>query len=152
MTRMYRASWVLPIAGPPIRDGWVEVRDGRVAALGGASERPQIAAADVPNVAIVPALVNAHVHLELSWMRGLVPPGDSMPAWVRVLNRGWCNLLSSERKCVPHGRPRVAAQSILEPEYASTIAGALDLRVGPHPFRIDFDETIGWRPRETLQA
>jgi len=82
---MYRAAWVLPIAGPPIRDGWVEVRDGQVAALGGASERPQIAAADVPNVAIMPALVNAHVHLELSWMRGLVPPGDSMPAWASAL-------------------------------------------------------------------
>jgi cytosine/adenosine deaminase-related metal-dependent hydrolase len=30
-------------------------------------------------------LVNAHVHLELSWMRGLVPPGDSMPAWASAL-------------------------------------------------------------------
>ncbi len=85
MTRLYRAAWVLPIEGPPIPDGWIEVRDGRVAALGAARERPPAAPADVPQVAIVPALVNAHVHLELSWMRGLVPAGDSMPAWASAL-------------------------------------------------------------------
>jgi len=85
MTRLHRAAWVLPIAGRPIRDGWVEVRDGRVTALGGVRDRPQTSLADIPNVAILPALVNAHVHLELSWMRGLVPPGNSMPAWASAL-------------------------------------------------------------------
>ena len=33
----------------------------------------------------MPALVNAHVHLELSWMRGVVPPAASMPAWASRL-------------------------------------------------------------------
>ena len=29
----YRAAWVLPIAAPPIRDGWVAVDRGRIVAL-----------------------------------------------------------------------------------------------------------------------
>ena len=33
----------------------------------------------------MPALVNAHTHLELSYMRGLVPPAASFDAWVRTL-------------------------------------------------------------------
>ena len=33
----------------------------------------------------MPALVNAHVHLELSALRGAVPPADSMPAWASQL-------------------------------------------------------------------
>ncbi len=85
MTRLHRAPWVLPIASPPIRDGWVEVRDGLIASVGAANERPELVDGDARQVAILPALVNAHVHLELSWMRGLVPPGHSMPAWASTL-------------------------------------------------------------------
>jgi cytosine/adenosine deaminase-related metal-dependent hydrolase len=33
----------------------------------------------------MPALVNAHTHLELSYMRGLVPPAASFDAWVRAM-------------------------------------------------------------------
>lgn len=79
---VHRAAWVLPIAAPPIRDGWVAVERGRIVALGGPSDhrfntsQPR---------AILPALVNAHVHLELSWMRGRVPAAASMPAWASCL-------------------------------------------------------------------
>src|SRR5207302_3498115 len=31
--------------------------------------------------------VNAHTHLELSWMAGLVPPAPSMDEWIRTLMR-----------------------------------------------------------------
>src|SRR4051794_31107141 len=101
MSQVHRAAWVLPIAGPPIRNGWVEVRDGRIAAVGAAADLPTEGvssalrarpvpprnltssrggddpsqpagldpsggfAAGVPQVAILPGLVNAHVHLEL---------------------------------------------------------------------------------------
>src|SRR5215510_9116748 len=78
----YRAAWVLPICARPIAGGVVSVDRDRVAAVGphegGAVE-------DLGNVAILPGLVNAHTHLELSWMRGRVPPGTSMPAWARTL-------------------------------------------------------------------
>ena len=35
--------------------------------------------------AILPGLVNAHTHLELSWMAGLVPPKSAMDEWIREL-------------------------------------------------------------------
>ena len=88
MTR-YRARWVLPIDQPPLRDGWVDVADGRIAGLG-AGTAPGAAAADTRDlgeVALVPGLVNAHTHLELSWMAGLVPPAASMHEWIGALMR-----------------------------------------------------------------
>jgi len=90
MRTVYRAGWVLPIAQPPIRNGWVAVDAGTIGAVGGAGERPPFAfsdadAIDLPAAAVLPALVNAHTHLELSWMRDQVAPADAMPAWVERL-------------------------------------------------------------------
>jgi aminodeoxyfutalosine deaminase len=82
-----RASWVVPIAEPPIRDGWVAIDDGRVVACG-AADRPeavieQVRDIDLGDVAILPGLVNAHTHLELSYLRGRVPRGTSFVSWIR---------------------------------------------------------------------
>ena len=98
MPHVHRAEWVLPIDAPPIRNGWVAVESGRIVALGAWPQRRQTPHADwgqtpptdwsqAPTgaVAILPGLVNAHTHLELSWMRGQVPPGDAMPAWAAQL-------------------------------------------------------------------
>lgn len=83
MPQVHRAAWVLPIAGPPLRDGWVSVERGRIAAVGGGPPpRGSIVAGGSYDRAILPGLVNAHCHLELSWLRGLVPPCEAMPAWV----------------------------------------------------------------------
>jgi aminodeoxyfutalosine deaminase len=80
--RRYRATWVLPIARAPIAGGVVAVESDRISAVGafdgGAVE-------DLGRVAILPGLVNAHIHLELSWMRGRVAPCASMPAWAASL-------------------------------------------------------------------
>ena len=70
---------MLPISQPPIENGWVAIEGGRVVAVG----RTQHAAVGSQHaVAILPGLVNAHTHLELSWMRHQVPPAASMPQWV----------------------------------------------------------------------
>ncbi len=80
----YRARWVLPIAGPPIPEGTVTIVRGRVVdvAAGPAREPPPI---ELGSVAVLPGLVNAHTHLELSSLRGRVRPADTMPGWVRTL-------------------------------------------------------------------
>jgi cytosine/adenosine deaminase-related metal-dependent hydrolase len=72
---------------PPIGDGWVEVEAGRVVAVGGPEASPRgVRLANFPDdVAMLPGLVNAHTHLELSWMAGLVPPSESMGRWIRAL-------------------------------------------------------------------
>jgi aminodeoxyfutalosine deaminase len=88
---LYRAAWVLPIAAPPVRDGWVLLDAGRIRASG-VGEPPLsvvnplvVETIDLGDAAILPGLVNAHTHLELSWMRNQVPPSDSMPAWASQL-------------------------------------------------------------------
>lgn len=60
----YRARYLFPIVGSPIRDGVLTVAGGRIVAVGeNVSGRPPV---DLGDVAILPGLVNAHVHLEFS--------------------------------------------------------------------------------------
>ncbi len=88
----YHASWVLPIASPPIRNGWVRTDGLHIAAVGDDGGRRWSAGGQhddvaLGDVAIMPALVNAHTHLELSWLRGRVPPGDNFIDWVTTQMR-----------------------------------------------------------------
>lgn len=83
--RVFRAAWVCPIATPPIANGWVAVEAGRIVAVGDRSTQPRADAVDLGDVALMPGLVNAHVHFELSPLRGLVPPAPAFTEWVRQL-------------------------------------------------------------------
>lgn len=81
----YRAAWILPIDQPPIRDGVIEVEDGIIRSIQPDSRRPMPGSRDLGNVAVLPGLVNAHTHLELSWLRGRVPPANRFTDWVKTL-------------------------------------------------------------------
>jgi cytosine/adenosine deaminase-related metal-dependent hydrolase len=78
---------VLPIVDHPIRDGWVTVAAGRVIAVGSGRppDGPGVEVRDLGQSVLLPGLVNAHTHLELSWLWGKVPPAPSLPDWVSDL-------------------------------------------------------------------
>ena len=76
-----RARWVFPVVGPPLPDGTVTVEADRIAAVEPAGART--ADIDLGNAAVLPGLVNAHTHLDLSGMRGLAPPTPDFTAWLR---------------------------------------------------------------------
>jgi cytosine/adenosine deaminase-related metal-dependent hydrolase len=88
--RVVSAPWVLPglsdapgVAAPPVADGAVALDGGRVIAVGRreAIERRH-GAAERLDAILLPALVNAHLHLELSHLAGKVPGGDGLAPWI----------------------------------------------------------------------
>ncbi len=79
---IYRAAWVLPITAPPLRDGWVAVERGLITGVGADAPRESF---DLGHVVILPALVNAHTHLELSYLRGAVARTDRFLDWIRAV-------------------------------------------------------------------
>jgi cytosine/adenosine deaminase-related metal-dependent hydrolase len=81
MTR-YRAAWILPIADDPIRDGTVVVDGGRIGAVAAARGGDAV---DLGRVAVLPALVNAHTHLELSYLHQRIPPRQRFLDWIGEL-------------------------------------------------------------------
>lgn len=79
----YTARVVFPVAGPPLTGGTLTVRGDRIVAVEPRGART--ADVDLGNVALIPGLVNAHTHLDLSGARGLVPPTDAahFTDWLR---------------------------------------------------------------------
>src|SRR3954453_7247347 len=76
-----RARWVFPVSGPPIPDGIVTIDGDRISAVESAGSRS--VDVDLGDVAVLPGLVNAHTHLDLTGMRGLAPPSPDFIGWLR---------------------------------------------------------------------
>lgn len=74
-----RAKWVLPVSGPPIENGAVEVAGDCIVAVG-----PATAAAerDLGEVVLAPGLINAHCHFDY---RTAVPYRGCFTDWLLAL-------------------------------------------------------------------
>jgi cytosine/adenosine deaminase-related metal-dependent hydrolase len=101
----YHAAWIVPISEPPIRDGWIAVEHGRVAAIGrhaAATVQDDVREVDLGSTVVLPGLVNAHTHLELSYLRENVPPSSSFVSWIRAV-------MAARRRQPDPGAPEIAA-------------------------------------------
>ena len=80
-----RARWVLPVAGAPIENGVVDVEAGRIQSVGrwrGGHSKERVL--DLGDAVLLPALVNAHTHLEFSDLPHRIgKQGNSLPDWIR---------------------------------------------------------------------
>jgi len=90
MTTIYSARWVLPIVSPAIEDGAVAVDGSKIVAAGPRvevlSRFPEASVSDFGQAAILPGLINAHSHLELTVMRGFLESEEGdFAAWLRKL-------------------------------------------------------------------
>jgi len=68
--KIFSARYLLPIGAPLVEDGALLVENGRILAAGAhrelAAAHPGVAAVDFGEAVILPPLVNAHTHLELT--------------------------------------------------------------------------------------
>lgn len=90
MTTVYCARWIIPVTSPPIEDGAVAVTGSEISAVGSrAALDEEFIGADfrlLGNAAIIPGLVNAHSHLELTAMRGFLDKEEGdFAAWLSKL-------------------------------------------------------------------
>jgi len=90
MPKIYTARWVLPIVAAAINDGAIVINDSKIAAVGDRAAIlrafPGALVEDFGNAAILPGLINAHSHLELTVMRGFLEREEhDFFAWLRKL-------------------------------------------------------------------
>jgi cytosine/adenosine deaminase-related metal-dependent hydrolase len=89
--QVFTAKCLLPVSGPPLREGAAVAVDGEtIVAVGpvkdvvaAAGENP--VTHDLGDAVLMPGLVNAHTHLELSWLADDRPPEGDFLAWLKGL-------------------------------------------------------------------
>jgi cytosine/adenosine deaminase-related metal-dependent hydrolase len=82
----YHARWVLPITQPPIENGTVVENDGKISYVGPRAGAPAGKDYDLGDAILLPGLVNAHTHLELTAMRGFLEDLD-FSSWIDKLRQ-----------------------------------------------------------------
>ena len=84
--RRLSAEWVYPVTAPPISSGAVLVgEDGRIVAVGPDAEVPSppgVPAEHFSGAVLMPGLINAHSHLELTGLAGRIDE-PQFDAWIR---------------------------------------------------------------------
>lgn len=75
------ARWIFPVVGPPLAGGVITLADERIVSVEPSGGRA--ADLDLGEAAILPGLVNAHTHLDLSGLCGQCPPSDDFTGWLR---------------------------------------------------------------------
>lgn len=87
MINRIAASWVYPLEGEPIRNGFVEYDDdGKIVATGQCAEGEEVLEG-----ALVPGFVNGHCHVELSHLHKKFVKGTGMAGFIDQINalRDW---------------------------------------------------------------
>ncbi len=99
---LFKAKWILPITLPPIFNGGIEVKGRKIVRIGKFKdikrECKRAKLVDFEDSIILPALVNAHTHLELSALRFRLSPSGSFGFWVKNIIKKKAELSPFEMK------------------------------------------------------
>ncbi len=95
MTR-YHARWVVPVSAPPIRDATVVEHEGKIVYVGPRAGAPPGPDHELGEAILLPGLINAHTHLELTLFRGLL---DAVPfrEWIARLQGAKAAVMTRDR-------------------------------------------------------
>jgi len=148
--QIYSASWVVPVTRPPIPEGRVAVESGRIAWIGRAGDpgEPRGSVHDLGPGVLMPGLVNAHCHLELSHLAGLSQRAKSgFVAWVESLmaQRGQADA-DAVRAATRRAIRQLESTGTVAVGDVSNALAHLDLLEESHLHAVVFYELLGWDP------
>ena len=142
-------SWVVPVERPPLRDGRVTVAEGRIVWVGRAGDAGEPAAPlrDLGPGVLLPGLVNAHCHLELSHLGGALRGADGFVGWVEALVEARAQAAEADvREGTRRGIAELVSTGTVAVGDVSNRLAHLDLLEASGLDAVVFHELLGWDP------
>lgn len=141
----YRARWVFPIEGPPLENGVVETEDGLIAAV---HDRHTPDACDLGNVALLPALINCHAHLEFSSLENPFSPSAPFTSWIKSLVAYRISRTVSPLDSIRAGLKESADNGVTLVGEIATADWPLEIDPSTSPALVVFRESLGRTPEQ----
>ena len=124
---IHRAPWLFSMAGPALADGAVAVHDNRIVGTGRFLDLqgriPGAVIVDHPDCVLMPGLVNAHIHLELSHLAHLAQQrkSQSFVDWLTTM------LAERERLGAVGQAVEKAARTVLQGQFDAGVIALADI-------------------------
>jgi aminodeoxyfutalosine deaminase len=147
--RLFTGSWVVPVSSPPLPGGRVAVDGGRIAWVGrdGDPGQPDGPLTDLGDGVLLPGLVNAHTHLELSHLAGKLERGQGFVRWVEALVKARMAAGEEEvRAGLRRGIRQAESTGTVAVGDISNAMAHLDLLEHSALRAVVFYELLGWDP------
>ncbi len=96
---LLRARVVLPVSSPPIEDGVLALLGNRILWVGAwrdLSRAERSAALDLGEMILLPGLINAHCHLDYTFMAGQISPPKTFVDWLKLITTAKSGLTYSD--------------------------------------------------------
>jgi cytosine/adenosine deaminase-related metal-dependent hydrolase len=145
------ARWVFPVSCPPLEGGTITIDQDRIQSV--EPHGRSRADLDLGDVALLPGLVNAHTHLDLSGLRGQCPTGRVLTDWLH-------SVIAARRTLSPEHVARDISQGRREClRYGTTLVGDISALGASFPLLRDapmravvFRELLGLSKERARQA
>jgi len=113
--RKISASYIFPVNSPPVKQGILIISDfGEILDIVDTGENfKETASLEYYNGILVPGFVNAHCHIELSYMKGLMENSKGLPDFIRKILTNRTNIPENLEEIIKTADDEMKAEGIV---------------------------------------
>lgn len=148
------ASYVFTLDRPePILNGYVEFAEDGTISSAGECEDPSSESDFLEGQAIVPGFVNAHCHVELSYMKGLFKKGTGMAGFIDQINALRDTKPMEEKKQdIAYWMNRMWSRGVQAMADISNCADSFEIKQKSPMYARTFLEVFGTEPEDSAEV
>ena len=150
--RKIAAHYIFPISGEPIKKGLLTLDDnGRILSISALSKNEE-ESVEFYNGIICPGFVNAHCHLELSALKGIVPRGTGLADFTRQMSQKPEVDKEEQVSAILNADNEMLAEGIVAVGDISNTSISFDIKASSSIFYHNFIEVYGSNPAVAEQT